>query len=224
MQDDAARIQSKKADISRKISEKTKQLHQYQGDLSREQERERKKVEDAEKRRHQEQLSRQKAITAELAQQKRLAEQLEVQSSATEDKQAAYDVFISHASEDKDDFVRPLAQELEKRGFRVWYDEFVLKIGDSLRTSIDKGLANSRYGVVVLSSSFFSKNWPQHELNGLVAKEMAGAKVVLPIWHKVSKNEVLANSPTLADKLALNSSLSSIEEIADELADVLTSE
>ena len=50
-----------------------------------------------------------------------------------------YDVFISHASEDKDTVVRPLANALLQRGLKVWYDEFELKIGDSLRRKIDKG-------------------------------------------------------------------------------------
>ena len=73
----------------------------------------------------------------------------------------------------------------------------------------------------MLSSAFFSKNWPQYELNGLVAKEMQGHKVILPIWHKVSKDEVLQHSPSLADKLAINSALSSMEEIIEQLRAVL---
>ena len=48
-------------------------------------------------------------------------------------------------------------------------------------------------------------------------KEMNGVKVILPIWHKVTKDEVLSYSPTLADKLAFDTSLMSIDEIADEL-------
>lgn len=95
-----------------------------------------------------------------------------------------FDYFISHASEDKDEIVRPLAEGLSKRGVRVWYDEFSLTIGDSLRQSIDRGLASSRYGIVVLSPSFFAKNWPTYELNGLTARQMMGQKVILPIWHK----------------------------------------
>ena len=136
-------------------------------------------------------------------------------------KEAKYDLFISHASDDKDDLVRPLVGELERLGIKVWYDEFTLKVGDSLRKKIDLGLANSKYGTVVLSSSFFAKNWPQYELDGMVAKEMNGHKMILPIWHKVSKDEVLNFSPTLADKVALNSSLNSIEEIAAQLAEVV---
>lgn len=100
-------------------------------------------------------------------------------------------------------------------------DEATLKVGDSLRQKIDQGLSSSRYGVVVLSSAFFAKNWPQYELNGLVAREMHGGKVILPIWHKVSKDEVLNYSPTLADKVALNSAISSVTEIAQQLSEVL---
>ncbi len=72
-----------------------------------------------------------------------------------------YDVFICHASEEKDDFVRPLAHRLKENQIEVWYDEFSLKVGDSLRRSIDLGLSKCRYGIVVLSKSFFRKEWPQ---------------------------------------------------------------
>ncbi|MGA9762644.1 MAG: DUF1883 domain-containing protein [Gaiellaceae bacterium] len=84
-----------------------------------------------------------------------------------------FDVFISHATEDKDAVVRPLAVALQERGLRVWYDEFELKIGDSLRQKIDQGIAKSRFGVVVLSHSFFAKGWPQYELDGLVTMAVA---------------------------------------------------
>lgn len=88
-------------------------------------------------------------------------------------------------------------------------------------SKIDKGLANSRFGIVVLSPSFFAKNWTQYELDGLVAKEMTGGKVILPLWHKVSKDEVMAYSPTLADKVALNTAMFTTDELVKELSDVL---
>ena len=132
-----------------------------------------------------------------------------------------YDLFISHASEDKEDFVRPLAETLENLGVKVWYDEFTLKVGDSLRKSIDHGLAKSRFGTVILSSSFCSKNWTQYELDSMVAREMDGHKMILPIWHKVTKTDVINFSPALADKMALNTSIESIEEIAGKLAEVI---
>ena len=128
-----------------------------------------------------------------------------------------YDVFISHASEDKEDFVRPLATRLINLGLRVWYDELSLSVGDSLRKSIDAGLSKSQYGLAVLSSAFFAKNWTQYELNGLVSREMEGTKVILPIWHKVTKDEVMSFSPSLVDKVALNSAFLSVDEIAAKL-------
>lgn len=113
------------------------------------------------------------------------------------------DVFISHASEDKEEFVRPLAAELTRLGLTVWYDELTLTLGDSLRQKIDEGLSSSRYGVVILSPSFFAKQWPGAELDALYAREMEGQKVILPIWHRVTKEQVLKHSPLLAGKLAM---------------------
>ena len=154
----------------------------------------------------------------EIEAQRHLSSQLGSVLSVGTVREIEYDLFISHASEDKDDFVRPLAAALNSLNVRVWYDEFTLKIGDSLRERIDRGLARSKFGVVVLSPSFFAKNWPQYELNGMVAKEMNGEKVILPIWHRVTKDEVLEFSPTLADRVALNSGEESIDEMATRLA------
>jgi len=136
-------------------------------------------------------------------------------------EEIGYDAFISHASEDKDDLVRPLAQLLKDYGFRVWYDEFELEIGDSLRESIDKGLVNSRYGIVILSLKFLNKNWTKYELNSLVAKEISGNKVILPVWHNVTKEEILNYSPMLADKLALTTENLSLDEVARKLCKAL---
>jgi hypothetical protein len=116
-----------------------------------------------------------------------------------------WDVFISHASEDKNEFVRPLADALSKSGLNIWYDEHSLQVGDSLRRKIDEGLSNSRYGIVILSHQFFAKQWPQQELDGLFGKEIAGVKVILPIWHRISAKEVLQYSPILAGRFALRS-------------------
>jgi len=132
-----------------------------------------------------------------------------------------YDVFICHASEDKDDFVRPLAEALRDLHVEVWYDEFTLRLGDGLRRSIDRGLARSRYGVVVLSRHFFEKNWPQRELDGLVARETArGDIVILPVWHGVDRDEVLEFSPPLADAVAVDSSLG-VGEVANRVAEIV---
>ena len=132
-----------------------------------------------------------------------------------------FDIFVSHATEDKEAVVRPLALALQARGLSVWYDEFELRIGDSLRRQIDRGIARSRFGLVVLSHSFFAKGWPQYELDGLVTMAVGEKQVLLPIWHQISKDEVVKQSPSLADKVALKTSDYSILEIADEISVVV---
>jgi len=138
-----------------------------------------------------------------------------------DNEEREYDVFISHASEDKDEVVRPLALALQSEGLSVWYDEFTLKIGDSLRRKIDKGLANSRFGIVVLSKSFILKGWTNYELDGIITKSISDEQIVLPIWHNITKKEVIEYSPSLADKLARNTSSYTVEEIASEIAEVI---
>ena len=137
------------------------------------------------------------------------------------DLRIEWDAFISHASEDKERFVRPLAHALSALGAKVWYDEFSLKLGDSLSESIDNGLANSRFGIVVLSPAFISKPWPKRELQGLVAREIDGQSTILPVWHEVSRKDVLNFSPPLADKLAADTANKSAEEIALQVLSVI---
>jgi|LQYC01.1.fsa_nt_gi hypothetical protein len=130
------------------------------------------------------------------------------------DNLKSWDVFISHASEDKDLFVRPLAIALQSLGVSVWYDEFSLHLGESLSRSIDKGLAQSRFGLVVITSHFLQKPWPEYELRGLVAQEIEAHRVILPIWHGVTRQQVVQFSPPLADKLALRTEGLSAQDVA----------
>jgi len=131
-----------------------------------------------------------------------------------------YDVFISHATEDKDEFVRHLAHALVEEGLKVWYDEFELKIGDSLRRKIDMGLANSRAGIVVLSTNFLKKGWTMYELDGLITNDVAGKQKLLPIWHGLCFEEVRAYSSFLADKVARSTESFTVKEIAAEIAEL----
>ncbi|CAH1002258.1 hypothetical protein LEM8419_03177 [Neolewinella maritima] len=132
-----------------------------------------------------------------------------------------YDVFVSHASEDKNDVVRALVLALQAQGLSVWYDELVMQIGDSLRRSIDAGLSRSRFGIVVISPAFIAKPWTNYELDGIVSNSISGKQRMLPIWHNVGREEVLSFSPSLADKLARSTSNVSIEDIAIEIAGVV---
>ncbi|OBU38323.1 DUF1883 domain-containing protein [Photobacterium phosphoreum] len=141
----------------------------------------------------------------------------------TQDGNETHDVFISHASEDKEDFVRHLADALKKHGLDVWYDEMTLRIGDSLRQKIDKGLTNSRVGLVILSPSFIKKGWTNYELDGIVTRSISGEQILLPIWHNITKQEVVNFSPSLADKVARSTATHTINEIATEIAELLKS-
>ena len=132
-----------------------------------------------------------------------------------------YDVFICHASEDKESFVRPLAEALRNRNVAVWYDDFELKLGDSIRRALDRGLRECRFGLVVLSSAFFDKRWPQYELDALAQREMRGQdKVLLPVWHGVTHDAIMQYSPALADRRAA-SSANGLLSVVDEVLGVV---
>jgi hypothetical protein len=130
---------------------------------------------------------------------------------------ATHDVFICHATEDKAGVARPLAVALGERGWKVWLDETELQIGDSLRQRIDEGIRLSRYGVVILSPDFFAKRWTKYELDGLTDRELSsGGVVILPVWHKLSHDEVASWSSTLAGKVAAHTG-GGIEAVADKI-------
>jgi len=126
-------------------------------------------------------------------------------------------LFLSHASEDKDQFVRPLAEALSgDPNFNVWYDEYELTLGDRLLQKIGQGLASCDYGVVVLSPAFFAKRWPREELEGLFGLETKERKVILPIWKGVSEDDVRGYSPVLANRIGVDSKLG-IEKVVSEI-------
>jgi hypothetical protein len=131
-----------------------------------------------------------------------------------------WDAFISHASEDKDEVVVPLATALHGAGLKIWLDQQVLRLGDSLREKIDEGLADSRFGIVILSPSFLAKQWPKRELDGLMALDESGPKVILPVWHKINKETLLTYSPILADRLASDTSRG-IPSVAADIIQVI---
>lgn len=113
-----------------------------------------------------------------------------------------WDLFLSYGTEDSE-FARQLARSLQDEGLRVWFAEFVLQAGDSLRRSINAGLRDSDFGVVILSPHFFKKEWTLWELDGLTAREHSGRKMILPVWYNVSVEEVRRYSPSLVDKLSV---------------------
>ncbi len=127
--------------------------------------------------------------------------------------------FISHDSRDKADIAHPLALMLEERNCPVWYDEFSLRVGDSLRESIERGLKETRKCILILTPNFLrNEGWGKREFNSVFTRELLEKKnVILPVWHEVTEQEVYDYSPSLADKYALNWSAEDKEDIADKL-------
>jgi len=121
-------------------------------------------------------------------------------------KSDEWDVFICHAGTDKEEVARPLAKILESFGLRVWLDENELKLGDSLRKTIDHALSKSKYGIGILSKAFLDRDWPQREVNAFASLETPEGKVILPVWHEIDQGNISKYSPMLADKLAVRTS------------------
>lgn len=140
------------------------------------------------------------------------------------EEQEEYDVFVSHAFEDKEEFVDDLVAEMRKLDLKVWYDSDKLKWGDSMREKIDRGLSKSKYGVVVLSPNYIAeqKYWTKAELNGLFQVETINGKTILPIWHNLTKKQVVEYSPIIADRKAMTTASMTAEEIANELKDLFS--
>lgn len=134
-----------------------------------------------------------------------------------------YDVFVSHAWEDKESFVDEFVTCLKKLDLKVWYDKDQISWGDSMRKRIDEGLKKSTFGVAVLTPNYIAegKYWTKAELDGLFQLESINGKTLLPIWHNLTKKEVMEYSPIIASKLAMNTAVSTPQEIAIELKKII---
>ncbi len=222
-ENDLIKALNKKTDITKKITQKKEKINSLNQKLHKEEQEESKKRQKEQEKIQKNYEDRIDKLTNQIKNNvsSDIAEvgNNSLEQTVLEDK---YDVFISHASEDKESFVRQLADTLMKEyNIKVWYDELAIKWGDSLRQSIDKGLRSSKFGIVVISKSFIKKGWTNYELDGLFQKEMTYGKTILPIWHDITKDEVQDFSSSLAGRKALNTSMYTIKEIADELKNIL---
>ena len=216
-----ARAQQKRADLQKKQADKRTQRAKYAIDLQREIERENKKSALEQKKIQELYEQKVEALTKSLND-ALMAKQSSVNLyNQTDD--AEFDVFISHASEDKIPFVEELVNALQDKDVKVWYDSLSIAWGDSLRKQIDDGLKKSRFGIVVLSENYIKKGWTQYELDGLFDIEMTKGKTILPIWHNITKQQVMDFSPTLAGRKALTSATMTAEEIADTFVELIKS-
>lgn len=133
-----------------------------------------------------------------------------------------YDVFVSHAWEDKNSFVTEFVDELTKLGIKAWYDKDKIGWGDSMRAKIDEGLRKSKFGLVVISPNYIAegKYWTKAELDGLFQLESVNGKTILPIWHNITKKEVMDYSPLIAGRLAMTTASMTPKEIANEIVEL----
>lgn len=156
---------------------------------------------------------------------KQLTAAIEAQAAQTqpfivesgEGRDRPYDFFISHASADKKDFVDGLVEQAKAADLDVWYDNNALAWGDSIRQKIDDGLRRSYFGVVVLSPSFFDRPWTEYELDAIIQRDLSGHGRLLPIWHRLSRDDVERHAPALAGRLAIPTANYSTSQIVDEL-------
>lgn len=222
LESNKAKKSKERAELSGRIAQKTKKRNDVDGKLQRERKSETKK---SEKQQKAIKDSYEKQISDLQTQLKQTLASAHHNSSQMQESDEEYDFFISHAYEDKEEFVDEFVDELKKLNVKVWYDTDKLKLGDSMRKKIDRGLSKSKYGIVILSPNYIKegKYWTASELNGLFQMESIGGKII-PIWHKLSKKEVLEYSPMIADKKAANTTSMTAFEIATLLKQLLDDE
>lgn len=117
-----------------------------------------------------------------------------------------YDFFISYATPDRETVARPLYEALNRLGYKVWFDAENLTVGDNLCEAISAGLSHSRFALIIFSPAYLDRAWPRRELTGFLSKESSGMKVILPIRHHISHEEIVARLPILADKISITTS------------------
>ena len=213
---DKAKKASDSADLGKKIADKKDKRATAYLKLQKEQQNEQKKQDKA----NQQIQASYEARIKELQQQ--LSQPVVTRAATPIVADEEYDVFVSHAYEDKESFVDEFVEALRGLGLKVWYDTDKLKWGDSMRDKIDRGLAKSKYGVVILSPNYIAehKYWTKAELNGLLQVETVNGKTILPIWHNLTKKQVVEYSPIIAGRKAMTTASMTPEEIAAELKDL----
>lgn len=210
----ANKAKAESADYAKKIADKRKKRNDAYTQLQKEQQVAQKKQDKAVK-------SMQKAYEDRISELEARSMPIITTIDHEEGKpDPEYDVFVSHACEDKGSFVDEFVDELKKAGLRVWYDTSQIKWGDSMRQKIDDGLKRSRFGVVVLSPYYIAdgKYWTKAELDGLFQLESINGKTLLPIWHNLTKKQVMDFSPIIANKKAMTTATMTAKDIAEELA------
>lgn len=217
---DAVKASSESASLTKKIADKRKKRNDAAVHLQKEEQKIQKKQDKATKQMQQSYERRIEKL------QTLVIPSVPVSSKTEEEQLPEYDVFVSHAWEDKEDFVDEFVEALTALDIKVWYDKRQIKWGDSMRERIDDGLKKSRFGVAVLSPNYIAENkyWTKSELDGLFQLESVNGKTLLPIWHNLTKQQVMNYSPIIANKKAMTTASMTAQEIADELLKLIPQE
>lgn len=126
-----------------------------------------------------------------------------------------YDVFLSHASKDKLTYVEELKKTLDILGVEVFYDKDTIEWGDTWKEMIYEGLEKSEFAIMVISENFFDREWTELELKELLERQNEeGQKLILPILHNITPEQLKAKYPIVADIQAIESKDNSYEKIA----------
>jgi len=126
-----------------------------------------------------------------------------------------YDVFLSHASADKISYVEDLKQTLDVLGIDIFYDKDTIEWGDAWKQKIYEGLEKSEFAIIVISEHFFGREWTEEELKSLLERQNSeGQKLILPIVHNITTDQLKEKYPAVADIQAIESRDNSYEEIA----------
>ena len=126
-----------------------------------------------------------------------------------------YDVFISHANKDKLNFVDELNESLRKLGVNIFYDKDTLEWGDNWKKKILEGTRKAEFAIIVISENFFDREWTEKELGELLNRQNRnGQKLILPIVHNITNEDLRNKYPAVADIQAIDSQKYSCDEIA----------
>lgn len=136
-----------------------------------------------------------------------------------------YDVFLSHADADKDNFVEELKESFDKLGISIFYDKDSIEWGDDWKQKIYEGLSNCKYGVIVVSKNFFNREWTEKELKELLSRQSeTGGKLILPIAYEISLSDICKKYKKLTDIQFIDASKYNIQDITIQLAKIMLSE
>lgn len=126
-----------------------------------------------------------------------------------------FDVFISHANADKEDLIEELYNSLNKLGVNIFYDKEILEWGDKFKDKILEGTKKSEFAIIVISTNFFGREWTERELSEFLNRQnQNGQKLILPILHNITIEQLKEKYPSIADIQAIDSSKYTCDQIA----------